>query len=497
MTLAPAEGVLNDGIVLIEVDDIFEGGNKNHQDRMEKFYSKYKCGKRKKLIDLGSEGTLISGIRVLQHKDFSFSWNMNEYAAKMQPIQVPRGYMSQTTEITDEIMSQVMSCNGQIGWIGGNGRPDLAAGHSIIAGQYKDRKPQLVADCNQCVKQAREHILTLRIWHIPVRDLRFVSFCDSSFDFGGIRHQQGWLTGFTNKNLNQNLQAPVSIALWKSRKLPRKAGSPSLVETYAASYAAADTNWVRCILYSGLYGDYDIQTQRPRHFGKPVSVPTVMRTERAEVVDPEFSLLSDSKCLYDALNNELPQDDKKAAVELPIIEQILKRMNGRSRWIPHNFNPADALTKLKGAHMAPMMDLLKTGCYHLKTEEAQLKQRAAEKEKTGYAPRHKQKDSAGPQKSVSYLAFDTRCKPLSGSRSFCVFRPGTPQCACAKNQVPCLSSKCLMTNLMQATHVECPVGFGFKAREGSIPSEICSLGTYHGDSFADTIFGEHASKRKA
>jgi hypothetical protein len=53
-----------------------------------------------------------------------------------------------------------------------------------------------------------------------------------------------------------------------------------------------------------------------------------MRTERAEVVDPEFSLLSDSKCLYDALNNELPQDDKKAAVELPIIEQILKRMNG-------------------------------------------------------------------------------------------------------------------------------------------------------------------------
>ena len=176
MTLAPAEGVLNDGIVLIEVDDIFEGGNKNHQDRMEKFYSKYKCGKRKKLIDLGSEGTLISGIRVLQHKDFSFSWNMNEYAAKMQPIQVPRGYMSQTTEITDEIMSQVMSCNGQIGWIGGNGRPDLAAGHSIIAGQYKDRKPQLVADCNQCVKQAKEHILTLRIWHIPVRDLRFVSF---------------------------------------------------------------------------------------------------------------------------------------------------------------------------------------------------------------------------------------------------------------------------------------------------------------------------------
>ena len=28
-------------------------------------------------------------------------------------------------------------------------------------------------------------------------------------------------------------------------------------------------------------------------------------------MDPEVSILSDSKGLYDALNNEIPQDDKK------------------------------------------------------------------------------------------------------------------------------------------------------------------------------------------
>ena len=83
--------------------------------------------------------------------------------------------------------------------------------------------------------------------------------------------------------------------------------------------------------------------------------PTVLRTDRAEVIDPFMSLLSDSKNVYDALSNELPQDDKKAAVETPIIEELLERVRGRSRWIPHNANPSGALTKIIGAHLQPLI----------------------------------------------------------------------------------------------------------------------------------------------
>ena len=54
---------MNEGIILIEVDDILEGGEPYHAKAIEHFYTKYKCGKRKRLIDLGDEGTLISGIR--------------------------------------------------------------------------------------------------------------------------------------------------------------------------------------------------------------------------------------------------------------------------------------------------------------------------------------------------------------------------------------------------------------------------------------------------
>ena len=129
-----------------------------------------------------------------------------------------------------------------------------------------------------------------------------------------------------------------------------------------------------------LYADYNIATQWPKHMTPTSKRPTVLRTDRVEVTDPFMSLLSDSKNVYDALSNELPQDDKKAAVETPIIEELVERMRGRSRWIPHNANPSDALTKITGAPMQPLIDLLKSGFYHLKTEEAELKERARAKE---------------------------------------------------------------------------------------------------------------------
>ena len=108
--------------------------------------------------------------------------------------------MTHTTEIDDKYMSDVMTCTGNIGWIGGHGRPDLAAGHSIISGDYKNISPQLVAQCNQCVKQAKDHKVDVKIWFIPHDQLRLVGFTDSSFDFKGERHQQGWIIGFTNQH---------------------------------------------------------------------------------------------------------------------------------------------------------------------------------------------------------------------------------------------------------------------------------------------------------
>ena len=55
--------------------------------------------------------------------------------------------------------------------------------------------------------------------------------------------------------------------------------------------------------------------------------------------------------------------------------------------------------------MQPLIDLLKTGFFHLKTQEAELKERAQANEKTGYAPRLKQ--SSTNENSTVVCTLDT------------------------------------------------------------------------------------------
>eukprot|EP00973_Karenia_brevis_P012560 1704854-Karenia_brevis.AAC.1 len=63
---------------------------------------------------------------------------------KLAFIATPRGFLSNTEEVDETWMNKVVSSNGQIGWIGSNGCPDAAAAHSIIAGEYKHKSPQLI-----------------------------------------------------------------------------------------------------------------------------------------------------------------------------------------------------------------------------------------------------------------------------------------------------------------------------------------------------------------
>ena len=109
---------------------------------------------------------------------------------------------------------------------------------------------------------------------------------------------------------------------------------------------------------------------------------------------------------------------KKSAVGMPIIEQLMIRVFVRCRLVPHNFNPTDALTKIKGAHLQPCLDLLSSGMYHLKTESANLAERAAEKEKTGKKARNKNK-----YKSPETSSFGEHEENASSISASSFFRP--------------------------------------------------------------------------
>ena len=157
------------------------------------------------------------------------------------------------------------------------------------------------------------------------------------------------------------------------------------------------------------WSDFDILTQRRSSRPLKTMMPHVIRNENCAYHDPESTLVMDSKGLFVALDNDLPQDDRKSALEVPIIEEFMRRVMCRPRWCPHNRNAADAMTKFKGAHSEPLFTLPRTGMYTLKGEKSELADRATQRQ-VGTVPRHK----VSAVKSMTERVFLFICHRIEG-----------------------------------------------------------------------------------
>ena len=93
-------------------------------------------------------------------------------------------------------------------------------------------------------------------------------------------------------------------------------------------------------------------------------------------MDPLTVALIDAKSVFDSTSSPERQfqgEDDRAALESAIIQESLVKLKSRLRWIPHNFNPADSLTKLpQQAHMQPLYDLLEKQNMTIQKEEDEL-----------------------------------------------------------------------------------------------------------------------------
>lgn len=91
---------------------------------------------------------------------------------------------------------------------------------------------------------------------------------------------------------------------------------------------------------------------------------TVIANDSSTYRDPHGLYVMDAKSLFDALNSEQSQgDDDRSALETAIISESLSACRGRLRWVPHNMNPANSMTKSVGGHHEPLLKLLQTRKY--------------------------------------------------------------------------------------------------------------------------------------
>ena len=92
------------------------------------------------------------------------------------------------------------------------------------------------------------------------------------------------------------------------------------------------------------------------------------------------------------------------------IKKSLESLGDAARWVPHEVNPTDCMTKLKG-NASQMLQLLRTGRYRLTEEAAELVKRKEYREATGMRnprPKRLTEDFAPTKRRGMAQAVDTQ-----------------------------------------------------------------------------------------
>ena len=372
-----------EGVIILEVDDILEAGATVHQKKMELLEKRLRFGKVVSLTDV-QEGTGYAGRRITQSKqDFSFTYTMDDYVAnRLQLVTLDRKVLKKDaaqTTLTSVEETKLRGAIAAINWAAREGRPDGSAAASILSGCFPGATVADINECNQVVEILKQKKVTIKIHSIPEERLRHLLISDSSFDpTGKSKPQHGWIQAMTTPELNAGKLAPVSLIAWRSKKIRRKAGSTSLAESVSLSTALGAMEKQYAMMMSIRFSKFD-----PRSFAEDTEIqlglrgsPTVIASEDSKYLDPDTVAVVDAKSIFDSTSNPGSQfqgECDRSALEAAIIQESLAKLRARLRWLPHNLNPADALTKLPGqAHMAPMYQMLKTHSMVIQQEATEL-----------------------------------------------------------------------------------------------------------------------------
>ena len=151
----------------------------------------------------------------------------------------------------------------------------------------------------------------------------------------------------------------------------------------------------------GLCKDINYDLRKRDTLNRDIQLQSIMTEPKSDL--PQLLAVSDSKSMFDKLIVEqFTNAEKRAALEVAVIRDSLRSLGGQPRWVPHELNVSDCLTKKKG-NSAPLLELLKTGKYRLVVEEQEMQRRKEEREKTGKRNARPKRTTLNPPRRTSRL----------------------------------------------------------------------------------------------
>ena len=302
------------GIFASHVDDFLLMGNETFKkDVEEKLQDIFKFSK------VEENAFKYCGCKITV-KDGEIELDQDEYVEKLKLIEKKTGDKNRNLEA-----KEIKELRGQIGevlWLSLMTRPDLAFDVNIIASEVPRATLETLKKMNKIIIKARSKKEKLRFVKLgKISDLIVKLYTDASYNNqdGLVRSTEGRVVLIENQE-----EQLVSVASWKTRKIPRVCRSVKSAETRALEDGIDEAVNTARVIHEIYTGEIDLKN--------PKQIPVHAKT--------------DSKSLWESLNNTKQCEEKLLRNTIAGIKELIDLgMVTRVDWVPTDKQLADCLTK--------------------------------------------------------------------------------------------------------------------------------------------------------
>jgi len=367
------------GLIVIETDDVLGGGiGSKFHNATDQLRRRFKFGVWVELMEHARE---YGGRTLYQHKNYDITISMVRYLReRAREIVLERGRCKTPDELaTEDEISSMRGLMGKVNWATREGMPNGSGDASLLSGTLPYPRVKDLQEANAALRRLLQANVTITIKAIPLSRLRILLFSDSSLgNAGGGGTQIAFMTCGVDASILEGVEADVSPLTYHSHKMARAGSSTLLAEANGLSEGLADAEWVAS--WIGLVKDLHYDLRKRSTLNREFKITSILTQKDTDL---NLAAVVDAKSLYDnASREQYSGAEKRAALEICVIRDSLESLGGQPRWVPHEENPVDCMTKMKGNTLR-MLDLLKTGRYKLVMEEEELARRKEYREATG------------------------------------------------------------------------------------------------------------------
>ena len=348
------------GIIIVEVDDLLCFGDEKHDQKLEELRSRFSFGK---FVDLASqpEGASFNGRRIRARPNGGYIIDMLKYVnERLEEVPLEKGRKKEEMANEEEV-ALTRAAVGSLTWAAKEGRPDGAAGASLVAGCLNQLKIQDIQDLNKIIKEMKKHAdLSIQIQPIKEERMCFGVITDASWaNASGGSSQGGFVVICYDEDLIIKGCAPGNLLFWRSGKMHRVVNSTLAAEAQSLARGLQELAWATTVYNEMTTAGFEL-----KEWDRAVRERRLHALSHDEMCDTlkRGLCLVDAKSLFDHLVKSTvgTADDRRTAIEMQIIRQLMCETGTTIKWISHQQMIVDCLTKRFG-NPDPLYKFLSSG----------------------------------------------------------------------------------------------------------------------------------------